>query len=203
MTDELIEKEKAKYESMWNVPSYRITSPGFILAEAFFDFFTDSIKPNDSITDYGCGTGFAALSFLEKELKVHLIDIASNSLADKIAALTLFLSDRIHFTEACLWSLPDTVPSSDWCYCMDVLEHIPTEKVDEVLHHIAKRTKKGGALQVFLKDEPFGNLIGDTLHLTIQPLSWWLEKIAYYFTIKEVASIIPDVRYTIFVESKD
>jgi 2-polyprenyl-3-methyl-5-hydroxy-6-metoxy-1,4-benzoquinol methylase len=202
MPSELTKQEKDKYEAMWNVPSYRHTSPGYLQIESFLGFFKDLIEPCDSIIDFGCGSGFTALPLIENGFNVHLIDIASNALADKIAALTLLAPDRVRFTQGCLWDLPDDVLSEDFCYCMDVLEHIPPEKVDDVLWHISKRSKKGGALQVYLLDEPFGNLIGKTLHLTIKPLSYWIEKIGTYFDIKEIKSIIPDVRYTFFVETK-
>jgi ubiquinone/menaquinone biosynthesis C-methylase UbiE len=203
MTDkQLTKQEKEKYEAMWNIQSYRASSPGFLLTSVFFDFFNTSIEPHDSITDFGCGSGFSALAFLENELKVHLIDIASNALADKIVALTLLYPNQIKFTQSCLWELPLEIPCSDWSYCVDVLEHLPTEKIDPVLREIAKRTKKGGILQVFLQDEPFGNLIGETLHLTIKPLPWWIQKINAHFSILGVAPIIPNVRYTIFVAPK-
>ena len=202
MDNPLTKQEQDKYESMWNVPSYRHTSPGFLQTETFLKFFEKLILAGDSIIDFGCGSGFTTLPFLEKGLNVHLIDIATNALADKIAALTLLASDRVQFTHACLWDLPDDIPSADWCYCMDVLEHIPTEKVDDVLNHISKRTRKGGALQVFLEDEPFGNLIGETLHLTIKPLPWWTDKIKTYFDISDVVTIVPDIRYTFYVTSK-
>lgn len=202
MSSQLTKQEKDKYETMWNVPSYRHTSPGYLQIESFLAFFNHFIQPGDSIIDFGCGSGFTTLPLLEKGLKVHLVDIAANALADKIAALTLLAPDLVSFTQGCLWDLPESICPADFCYCMDVLEHIPTEKIDAVLHNISKLSKKGGALQVFLIDEPFGNLIGQTLHLTIKPLSWWTEKIGLYFDIKEIRSIVPDVRYTLFVETK-
>ncbi len=202
MDSQLTKQEKDKYEAMWNVPCYRHTSPGYLQTENFLKFFNNSILKGDSITDFGCGNGFTTIPFLEKGLTVQLVDIATNALADKIAALTLLASDLVTFKYGCLWDLPDDIYQTDWCYCMDVLEHIPTEKVADVLQHISKRTKKGGALQVFLIDEPFGDLICEKLHLTIKPLSWWLDIIGIYFNIKEVIPIIPDIRYTLFVESK-
>ncbi len=202
MDKQLTKQEKEKYEAMWNVPSYRNSSPGFSLATLFFDFFKNSIQPHDSITDFGCGSGLSALAFLENELSVHLIDIASNALSDKIAALTLLYPNQIKFTQSCLWELSLEIPPSDWSYCIDVLEHLPTEKIDLVLQNIANRTKKGGVLQVFLEDEPFGNLIGETLHLTIKPLPWWIQKIESHFSILGVLPIIPNIRYSIFVAPK-
>jgi len=203
MTDnQLTKKEQEKYESIWNIPSYRASSPGYLQTSVFFDFFKDLIKPGDSITDFGSGSGFSTLPFLENNLTVHLIDIASNALDEKITALTTLLPDRITFTNSCIWEIGLEVPPSDWIYCVDVLEHLPTEKIDDSLREIAKRTKKGGLLQIFLQDEPFGQLIGETLHLSIKPLPWWIEKINSHFSILGLAPIIPNVRYTIFVAPK-
>lgn len=199
MIDQLTKDEKAKYEAMWNIPSYRNISPGYLFTTSFFDVFKDQIMPGDSITDFGCGTGFATLPFLEKDLTVHLVDIAPNALSDKIAALTLLKPDKVQFTEACLWDLPNEISPSDWIYCMDVLEHIPPKKIDAVLAQMASRTKKGGALQVFLKNEPFGDLIGETLHLTIKPLPWWIKKINTYFKIEKINTLVYNIRYTLFV----
>ncbi len=51
---------------------------------------------------------------------------------------------------------------------------------------MAGKTKKGAALQVFLLDEEMRARVGETLHLTIRPLD-------------EVYSIIPGIRYCIYV----
>lgn len=170
-------KERTKYERMWSeVPSYRITSPGYLCANIFFDHFKNRIKPSDSITDFGCGPGLTNLVFLDYQLRIELCDIAENCLEDKIEALTLLMPDKVRFTRSCLWSLPDSIKPTDWIYCTDVLEHIPPEKIDTCLKEMAKRTLKGGSLQIVTKDDNFGEAIGDTLHLTIKPKEWWLEK---------------------------
>lgn len=203
MDDKLLStQEKKKYEKMWDVPSYRHTSPGYICLEILFDHFGKEIESGQSITDFGCGMGLTTMTFLEKGLKVQLVDIATNCLQDKIEALLLLASDKVSFTQASLWDLPKSLPPTDWIYCVDVLEHIPTEKVDDCLIHMKNRCLKGGVLQVFLIDEPYGDLIEEKLHLTIKPLEWWKEKISKYFHIDAIAPIIEDVRISFFIRNK-
>src|ERR1041385_938241 len=60
-------------------------------------------------------------------------------------------------------------------FCADVMEHIPPDRVDQVLDNILH-----AAEHVFFAistvPDNMGELIGETLHLTVQPFSWWLEK---------------------------
>ncbi|MBM3199182.1 MAG: class I SAM-dependent methyltransferase [Chlamydiae bacterium] len=199
MEDMLWKKEKNKYERMWQQELYRKVSPGYLSAEGFLSFIRTRMNPLDTIIDFGCGSGLAALPFLEAGCKTVLIDIAENCLADKIDALTYLIPDLLSFQLGCLWNLPPSLAQGDWIYCMDVLEHIPPEKIDDSLKEMALRTKKGGALQVFLVEERMGELIGEQLHLTLHPLSWWTQKMETYWEIEQIEPIIPDVRYCIYV----
>lgn len=199
MLDSLSLKEKEKYEKIWQEPSYRVTSPGNNAAELFFSFFKNEMKEGDSIIDFGAGSGIVAIKFYEKKLKIDLVDIAANALDQAIYAMTLLLPDQVRFHEASLWQLPETLLPASFIYCMDVLEHIPEEKIDETLMGMSQRMKKGGVFQIFLEDEPFGDLIQDKLHLTIRESSWWKEKISRYFTIQKMYEVIPHVRIMLFL----
>jgi 2-polyprenyl-3-methyl-5-hydroxy-6-metoxy-1,4-benzoquinol methylase len=191
--------EKAKYKKMWAHEIYRFSSPGLEAAPLFLESFKEEVRPGDSLTDFGCGTGLVALSFLEKAFKVHLVDIAENCLEDKIATLMQLLPDQLFFTQASLWELPDAMEKSDWIYCVDVLEHLPRDKVETALTLLASKTKKGGLIQVFHKEEPFGALIDETLHLTIQPEKWWTEKIGSCWKLLDIVPIVPLYRTTYIV----
>ena len=184
---------------MWAHEFYRLLSPGCKAASLFLETFKKEIKPGDSLTDLGCGTGRAALSFFEIDLKVHLVDIADNCLEEKIATLMLLSPDRLSFTQASLWELPDSVQQSDWIYCVDVLEHLPREKVETALKLLASKTKKGGLIQVFHEEESFGTFIDETLHLTIETQQWWTEKISSCWELLAVITIVPLIRTTYIV----
>jgi hypothetical protein len=85
--------------------------------------------------------------------------------------------------QACLWEMGNEVPASDFAFSADVLEHIPTEKVPEVLTRIAERTRRGGFFQISTQPDNFGRKVGETLHLTVKPPEWWREVIAEYFEV--------------------
>jgi ubiquinone/menaquinone biosynthesis C-methylase UbiE len=187
--------ERSKYERMWRKALYRKHSPGEAVSELFLDCFREEIKAGDTVLDCGCGTGSAASVFLRHGLAVHLIDIAENCLDEPVRLLVHLLPDALSFTRACLWNLPDAVPPADWIYCCDVLEHVPEECVDAVLASLATRTRKGGFFQIFLQDEPFGELIGEPLHLCIRPQEWWVERMARHWTIRGVSPVAHEHRF--------
>jgi len=195
-------KEKEKYIKMWDVPVYRHTSPGSNLSLDFLRYFAKEMQVGDTLADFGCGTGRAAHMFLERGLNVNLIDIAPNCLDGEIQALTLMMPHRITFTEACLWELTSDIESADWLYCCDVMEHLPEAYVEQTLAQLAQRNKKGGCFQIFLQDEPFGTLIEDHLHLTIQNQEWWVEKISKHWDIIGYGPEIPGMRFSCFVAKK-
>ncbi len=63
------------------------------------------------------------------------LDIASNALDEHVAA-------HYPLIRACLWNLPDAI-CADYGYCVDVMEHIPKERVEHVLYQIKSATRVG------------------------------------------------------------
>lgn len=158
--------ERIKYEKMWAIDGYRKNSPGEKGAVQFLDF-----NPNGStLVDLGCGTGRAGKR-LSSRFKVTLFDIADNCLDPGIS---------LPFVHGVLW---EALPKADWGFCCDVLEHIPTDKVDEVLDRMSD-AYKGVYLRIFLKEDKFGKEIGEDLHLTVKPYCWWDEKIRERWKVK-------------------
>lgn len=177
--DELALKERRKYETIWKqFPEYRIDSPSDSLVAVFLSCFFDQIRKGQTVIDFGCGPGRSALPLLKANLIVHLIDITEEALDPEI-----FLQTRssIRFTESCLWDLPSDLEAAEWVLCLDVLEHIPQEKLDSVLFEISSRMKKGGLFSIHLMEDQFGKAIGEKLHLTIQSADWWKRKISQFF----------------------
>jgi ubiquinone/menaquinone biosynthesis C-methylase UbiE len=197
--DTLYLQEKQKYEKMWSCDLYRQRSPGFLLTTFFLHYFQGRITPRDTLIDFGCGTGAASLFFFEKGLSVTLVDIADNCLSDDVKKTIKKNRSDFTFIQATLWDLPYSLQPTDWIYCIDVLEHLPTKQVLPSLAAMAKKTKKGGALQLFLEDESMGDLVGETLHLTLRPLDWWLKQISAFWPIEHVQEIIPNVRYCVYI----
>jgi SAM-dependent methyltransferase len=152
--------EKEKYQLMWNMPSYRDTSPG----EYVVDTFMDVAKPEGTVIDFGCGTGRAGLR-LAKTNDVTLVDFTDNCRDQEALCLPFIQAD-----------LTEVIPvKGDYGYCTDVMEHIPTEDVKYVIANIMDSTPKA-FFQISTVDDHFGKYIGSTLHLTVKPHSWWKEE---------------------------
>lgn len=158
----LAEKERRKYQTVWADPRYRKYSPGErLLDEAITK---TGMRPGESVIDYGVGCGRAAQILQDKGYSVTGIDHVTSCLDEGIQL------DR--FIQACLWDLP--LIMSDWAYCTDVMEHIPEEKVLDVLQGIRARTEKGAFFAIHLGRDGFGpQIVGEPLHLTIKPADWW------------------------------
>lgn len=167
--------EKRKYEKVWRVDSYRNISPG-AHGVKLFGTALPSIK-GDSITDFGCGSGRASRALKNMGYHPVMVDITRGSLD---------ISERnsdIPFYEESLWQLPYDFPITDWCYCFDVMEHIPIGKVGDVLEGIYKYTRKGGLFHISTAPDTFGRRIGETLHLTVKPATWWLKQMEKHFKV--------------------
>lgn len=153
------ERERAKYVTMWNSPTYRKMAPGEQHIENAEKLL--GMKPGDTVIDFGCGTGRGAQALQDNGYKVTAVDFAPNCLDEGIT---------VPFVQGCLWDLPDI--RADWGYCTDVMEHIPTEKVGDVLRNISERVK-GCYFAISTRDDSLGWIAGKKLHLSIlMPEQW-------------------------------
>ena len=167
------ESERLKYSKIWTeVPSYRVRSPGELLVPYFLRWA--SWTAGDTLLDAGSGGGKASIKLQEAGLTVTMLDISKEGPAPE--------AKGIPFIEACLWELPGNLRAYDWIYCCDVLEHIPEEKVDLVFGGLANRMIKGAFFQIAMFPSTC-NCTGDTLHLTLKPENWWLERLTKYWKI--------------------
>lgn len=180
--DDLSLKERHKYETIWKLfPEYRTDSPSDSLVPVFLSSFYGRIEKGETVLDFGCGPGRSAQLLLKAGLNVHLVDITQEAL--DIEIFLLQISSSIRFTESCLWDLPTDLGLAEWILCLDVLEHIPEEKLESVLSGISSRMQKGGLLSIHLVEDQFGREIGQKLHLTIQSADWWKGKISRFFPL--------------------
>lgn len=154
-------REKNKYTRMWRIDEYR-ESPGLELVDDFFE----QMSPSGKVIDFGCGSGKSAKAFMDKGLSALGVDIAPNCL-DKDVRIPLCLAP--------LWNLPEI--KGDFGFCTDVMEHIPTDKVDDVLSSI-RRCVDNCYFQISTVPDKFGQCIGETLHLTVKSPDWWEKKIS-------------------------
>lgn len=160
--------ERSKYERIWTHPEYRRQAPGEGLVDGAIKAL--GMVPGESVIDFGCGTGRPAQRLRMAGLEVTGIDFAFNCLDPDVS---------IPFVVANLWSLPRL--SADWGYCTDVMEHIPPDRVDDVLRNIRASVRKGVYFQIATRADVMGKLVGEKLHLTVEPTTWWSDALARYW----------------------
>lgn len=172
--EDLTAIEREKYCMIWQRNEYRKVSPGILDLDRAW--LICSMQTGQSLTDYGAGPARATFEFQKRGLRVTAVDIAPNA-----------RETEVPFVEACLWDLPDTLGASDWAYCCDVLEHIPTMKVDDVLTGIAKRTNLGAYFRIATRPDRMGpKLLNKPLHLTIKDGEWWRRKLEQFWPLVDV-----------------
>ena len=172
------EQEREKYLRIWARPEYREHSPGMRHVVEFLSRIENPAA--DTVIDLGCGTGRAARHFADSFKRVYGLDICN--------ALDENVEERVHFVEACLWEpLPAWMHQMtfDWFYCTDVMEHIPGEYVGTTLDTIAALCRKGGFFSIAHFEDGCGRLIGQTLHMTVEPPDWWHKQIEQRWQIQE------------------
>jgi SAM-dependent methyltransferase len=166
--------ERRKYERAWAMPRYRTYSPG----EQVLPIFRSLVRKRGTLIDLGCGTGRAGQALFESGFDVTLMDFADNCVEER----------ELPFLKQNLWSRwPDR--TWDYGYCCDVMEHIPPEKVEPALEQIFKHCHRV-FFSVHFGEDGFGELLGERLHLTIQPFVWWRDLFGEYGTVKDARDLI-------------
>lgn len=153
--------ERDKYKTLWQSESYREHSPGEVIALKVEKF---AEKPGPVI-DFGCGAGRAGLRLASAGYETILVDFADNCRDEEALSLP--------FLE---WDLSQACPlRAPYGLCTDVMEHIPTDEVENVIASIMGSAGKV-LFQISTVPDKFGALIGATLHNTVKDHSWWADK---------------------------
>jgi SAM-dependent methyltransferase len=165
--------ELQKYLKLWNMADYRAHSPGEYWSATFLQ--QSAASRDAEVIDFGCGTGRGGLMLaLIGGMKVKLLDFAPNCLDEEVADACKTQGDRISFEVADLTKPIDS--AAVYGYCCDVMEHIPPADVKKVLRNILSSAQHVFFAISCVRDA-FGPTIGEDLHLTIQPMSWWLKQL--------------------------
>ena len=84
---------------------------------------------------------------------------------------------------------------SDMVVCVDVLEHIEPEFLDDVLDHLMHLTQ--GVIFCSINTGPAGKTLSDgrNAHLIQQPMEWWLPRIWERFFIQKFQAVGPQEFY--------
>jgi SAM-dependent methyltransferase len=173
------------YESLWGdslYPRYR----KFTVAEndGLLQFFLSHVGPNDSVNDYGCGSGRPAQKIWKAGHRVAMIDIAENCLDPAIREM---LVDGFSFIRADLRKMGPNIPCSDWGFCCDVMEHIPQDSIDQVLQGIAQRSSHCFFQIANWQDTTGPKLFGEYLHCTVLGEDEWKERLhTAFFQVESI-----------------
>ena len=175
-------EEKEKYKRAWLVDNrkYANFSPGLFISELFN--FIEFIKKNNvkTILDAGIGSGKLFKKLSASGFQCHGIDISEYCLDNDL----LPIKNEI-LTVGTLWdSSLFNENHFDAIVCTDVMEHIPTKYVKDVLNSFHKWTKKYLFLQIALVDDFFGEKVGHPLHLTVKPKTWWDDQLKQFQCIE-------------------
>lgn len=154
--------EQQKYERMWAYKAYRTLAPG----EECVPVFLERMPKYGTVIDFGCGTGRASVKLKEHGYGVLLVDFAENCLDYEAMVLPFVLHDLtkpLHLV-------------SDMGLCTDVMEHLPTDKVSDVVANIMSNVRTA-FFQISTAPDNLGALINQELHLTVKPHAWWLDEL--------------------------
>lgn len=152
------EIERQKYVKAWSSDAYRQSpSPGQKTAKLAIERLV--MEPGSSVADFGCGDGRAMDVFQSYGLRPLGVDIVKVSGATPVIV-------------APLWNLPPF--QVDFGFCVDVMEHIPTDKVAVALRGIACTVARGAFFQIAMFSDELGRqIVGTPLHLTVETPDYW------------------------------
>ena len=148
------ESERERYIIEYDSGYY---STDYSVALASFIFNVTTSK--DNILDLGCGHGTAVDIIRNYNKSCSGVDLTLHGRRKTCQSLS-------GFYEAPLWNMPFENNQFDYSYSSDVLEHIPTEKVPDVIREIYRVTKH----ETFhiISTEPDRDL-----HKTVKSIEWW------------------------------
>ena len=124
-----------------------------------------ALSQANSILDYGAGSGL----FKEK--------------MDNQYPNAKF---NIHEYEPGIIGKDDDPPICDATVCLDVLEHIEPDKIDNVLQHIYDKTNKWAYIIICCTPSRKTFPDGQNLHILQRESNWWLEKFKYEWDMFDI-----------------
>lgn len=168
------ETEQDKYRDIWSFPQYRAFSPGEQAVPRFLSI--TKAKPFENVCDFGCGEGKGLIALADEGFLVDAWDF--------VDVRSVEAQKRTHHWMCQpLWQRMYAGRSTRWGFCIDVMEHIPPEftmLAVDVMTRYAKTTY----FEIATEPDAFGTLIGQPLHLTVQPFTWWRDR------LREVATVL-------------
>jgi SAM-dependent methyltransferase len=164
--------EAEKYSRMYSLDAYRKSSPGEREAKRFVEMC--GIRSWMKVIDFGCGTGRGGKAVHELA-HCSVLQIDFSDFRDEGSTLPFISCDLMNLK---------MVKVGDVGYCVDMMEHPPPEHIDTILTNIMRAVQRC-YFKISLYRDDFGALIGQELHLTVKPYSWWLDVLSKHGTILE------------------
>jgi FkbM family methyltransferase len=111
-----------------------------------------------TLLDYGCGKGTLGATLADQGITIAEYDPA--------------IPGKSHLPEP-----------ADFVICLDVLEHVEPEAIDDVLAHLASLTKRKLFFDICLKPAAKTLSDGRNAHLLVHNQDWWRFKLTRHFDI--------------------
>lgn len=184
--------DRQKYEALADVEGYQAYSPG----ELFAPVFASLAQPVGTVLDAGCCSGKGGLALAALGYDVTLCDYTDVHLTPEAKALPFTLVTTLWDCDSVAIAagrpkgdVTDDVVPVDYVYCCDVLEHIPREFTMLVVRNLLDVTARGAFFSISLVPDTFGAWIGETLHETLQPFTWWRDRLAELGTVVDARDL--------------
>lgn len=93
--------------------------------------------------------------------------------------------------------------TADLVCCIDVLEHIEPELIDNVLQELAGLTRHFGFFTIHMK--PAAKVLPDgrNAHLIQKPSSWWLAKLVHHFEVRHLQTLEGAYGFWVLVQPRE
>jgi hypothetical protein len=163
-------EEVEKYTKLWDLPQGYGNNWDHPYWKEIGEFVREQMGFNgyESILDVGGGNGGMRKFF--PAAGYTTLDIAPNSGADIIADISEYDLG------------PEDAGSYDWVVAIDMLEHLPTDRVHDALRNINNLVRCGAVFLISTRPDRGGKKIGATLHMTVREPGWWVNQLADHFT---------------------
>lgn len=170
------------YQDLYDKSNYGKSSVDMCPGVRYLPHYIGRLQP--TVVDLGCGTG-DTVDAIKKTLHMDAvgIDWIDNGKQNIVADITE--------------PLISTLVKYQSLICMDVLEHIPTEKLEAVFRNIS--VVPNIVLTIHTGSSVFCD---EELHLTQKPIEWWVHELVKYMFIDEFYMVQPK-RYIVFATSRD
>jgi len=179
----LLDIERDKYQDVWtSIDTYADYAPGAVRVPMFLDMafreFEGRMPSEFTVLDAGCGSAKGGLALSTLGFHVTLCDVTPAGIVTE--------AQHLPYHDACLWT--DLSPLArgvghpgrtrfDVVYCCDVLEHVPPQFTMLAIDQMLRVARHGLFLSISLQPDNFGAWIGEPLHQTVMPFTWWRDSI--------------------------